>query len=182
MGVVYKARQKRENRLVALKMILACRHSSLEARVRFQIEAESVARLSHPNIVRFYEVGEHDGLPFFAVEFCPGGSLKKKLAGRPQPSREAVVLIEKLARAMAVAHAQGLVHRDLKPDNVLLAEDGEPKITDFGLVRRLDDADELTRSGCIVGTPIYMAPNRPRAQGMPALRTSTASEFCCTNR
>jgi eukaryotic-like serine/threonine-protein kinase len=160
MGVVHKARQIRTNRLVALKMILVGRHTSVEARVRFQIEAESVARLSHPHIVQFYEVAEHDGLPFIALEFCAGGSLKKKIAGKPQPPREAAALVEKLARAMAVAHAQGLVHRDLKPDNVLLVEGGTPKITDFGLVRRLDNIDELTCSGLIVGTPTYMAPEQ----------------------
>src|SRR5262249_50627998 len=155
-----RARQVKVNRLVALKMILTGQHSSLEARLRFQIEAEAVARLHHPNVVRLYEVGEHDGLPYFSLEFCPRGSLKKKLAGQPQPPREAAALVEKLARAMAAAHAQGLVHRDLKPDNVLLDEDGSPRITDFGLARRLDDASDHTGTGAIVGTPAYMAPEQ----------------------
>jgi tetratricopeptide (TPR) repeat protein/tRNA A-37 threonylcarbamoyl transferase component Bud32 len=162
MGVVYKARQVKANRLVALKMILAGQYTSLEARLRFQIEAEAVARLSHPHVVRLFEVGEHERWPFFSLEFCPGGSLKKRLAGQPQPPRQAAVLAEKLARAVAAAHAQGLLHRDLKPDNVLLGEDGEPRITDFGLARRKTDPG-MTQSGAVVGTPSYMAPEQ--AQG-----------------
>src|SRR5262249_13682069 len=147
MGVVYKARQVKANRLVALKMILAGRHTSLEARLRFQIEAEAGARLSHPHVLQLYEVGEHDGLPYLSRECGPGGSLRRKLAGQRQLPGQAVSLMEKLARAVAAAHAQGLVHRDLKPDNVLLGEDGEPRVTDFGLARRLDDAGDPTGTG-----------------------------------
>jgi tetratricopeptide (TPR) repeat protein/tRNA A-37 threonylcarbamoyl transferase component Bud32 len=168
MGVVYRARQVKANRLVALKMILSGRYTSLEDRVRFQIEAEAVARLSHANVVQLYEVGEHDGLPYFSLEFCPGGTLRKKLAGRPQPSREAAELVEKLARAVAAAHAVGLVHRDLKPDNVLLAEDGAPRISDFGLARRLDESGEQTGTGQIMGTPSYMAPEQAEGRAREA--------------
>jgi WD40 repeat protein/tRNA A-37 threonylcarbamoyl transferase component Bud32 len=160
MGVVYRARQVKANRVVALKMILAGRHTALEARLRFQIEAEAVARLQHLHVVRLYEVGEQDGQPFFSLEFCPGGSLKRKWAGRPQPPWEAAALLQKLARAMAAAHAQGLVHRDLKPDNVLLGDDGEPRISDFGLARRVDEAGEHTGTGQVMGTPAYMAPEQ----------------------
>jgi tetratricopeptide (TPR) repeat protein/tRNA A-37 threonylcarbamoyl transferase component Bud32 len=168
MGVVFKARQLKANRVVALKMILSGRYSSLESRVRFRIEAEAVARLSHPNVVQLYEVGEHDGLPFFSLEFCPGGSLKNKLAGQARPPREAAELVEKLARAVAAAHAVGLVHRDLKPDNVLLAEDGAPKVSDFGLARRLDDAGDHTGTGQVMGTPAYMAPEQAEGRAREA--------------
>src|SRR5438067_532870 len=124
MGVVYKARQLKANRLVALKMLLAGAHAGGEGLARFKAEAEAVARLQHPNIVQIYEVGEHDGLPFFSLEFCPGGSLDKKLAGTPLPPRESAHLLETLARAVHAAHEKKVIHRDLKPANVLLAEDG----------------------------------------------------------
>jgi WD40 repeat protein len=165
MGVVYKARQVRLQRLVALKMILAGGHAGEEALARFRTEAEAVARLQHPGVVQVYEVGEwraddhSPALPFLALEFCPGGSLEKRLAGNPQPPREAAALVEKLARAMAAAHQKGVIHRDLKPANVLLAEDGTPKITDFGLAKKLDEAGR-TQTGAIMGTPSYMAPEQ----------------------
>src|SRR5205814_5320922 len=115
MGVVYKARQVKAGRLVALKMILAGAHAGRDELARFQREAEAIARLQHPHIVQVYEVGEHEGLPFFSLEFCPGGSLEHKLSGTPLPPREAAELVEVLARAMYAAHQQGIVHRDLKP-------------------------------------------------------------------
>jgi formylglycine-generating enzyme required for sulfatase activity/tRNA A-37 threonylcarbamoyl transferase component Bud32 len=160
MGVVYKARQVKANRLVALKMILSRQHAGLHERVRFQIEAEAVARLTHPNIVHLHEVGDHDGLPFFSLEFCAGGSLDGKLQGRPLPPAEAAALAEKLARAVHYAHLRGVVHRDLKPANVLLTADGEPKITDFGLAKQLDSGSNLSQSGSVMGTPSYMAPEQ----------------------
>ena len=119
-------------------MILAGGHAGEADLARFRTEAEAVARLQHPNIVQIYEVGEHDGLPFFSLEFCAGGSLDKKLAGTPLPPKEAAALVETLARAMQAAHDKGVIHRDLKPANVLLTEDGTPKITDFGLAKKLD--------------------------------------------
>jgi hypothetical protein len=159
MGVVYQARQMKLNRLVALKMILAGGHAGAADLARFQTEAEAIARLRHPNIVQVYEVGEHEGKPFFSLEFCGGGSLEKKLGGTPLPPKEAASLVETLARAMQAAHEQKVIHRDLKPANVLLAEDGTPKITDFGLAKKLDEAGQ-TQSGAIMGTPSYMAPEQ----------------------
>jgi WD40 repeat protein len=160
MGVVYKACQVGLNRLVALKMILAGGHASLSDLDRFRTEAEAVARLQHPNIVQIHEIGDHDGLPYFSLEFCPGGSLDQKLAGTPQPPDQAAALAETLARAVQAAHAKGIVHRDLKPANVLLADDGTPKITDFGIAKRLDSAAGRTATGAILGTPSYMAPEQ----------------------
>jgi serine/threonine-protein kinase len=159
MGVVYKARQIKLNRLVALKMILAGGHAGTAELLRFQTEAEAIARLQHPNIVQVYEVGEHEGRPFFSLEFCDGGSLERKLAGTPLPSRDAAALVETLARAVQAAHDKGIVHRDLKPANVLLADDGTPKITDFGLAKKLGEAGQ-TQSGAVMGTPSYMAPEQ----------------------
>ena len=159
MGVVYKARQLGFNRVVALKMILSGAHAGTEERERFRTEAEAVARLQHPNIVQVHEVGEHEGRPFFSMEFCRGGGLNRKLAGTPLPPAEAARLVETLAQAVQAAHQQNVVHRDLKPANVLLAEDGTPKITDFGLARKLDEAGQ-TRTGEVMGTPSYMAPEQ----------------------
>jgi serine/threonine-protein kinase len=152
MGVVYQARQVKLNRIVALKMVLAGGHAGPNELARFRAEAEAIAHLQHPNIVQIYEVGEHDGRPFFSLEYCPGGSLERELAGTPVRPREAAALTERLTRAMVAAHQKGVIHRDLKPANVLLAEDGTPKITDFGLAKRLDAAGQ-TASGAVVGTP-----------------------------
>jgi WD40 repeat protein/tRNA A-37 threonylcarbamoyl transferase component Bud32 len=168
MGVVYKARQTRLNRLVALKMILAGAHAGSEERQRFLREAEAVARLQHPNIVQVHEVGEHGGHSFFSLEFCPGGSLAARLQGNPLPPGEAVRLVEVLARAVQVAHEAGMIHRDIKPANVLLTADGTPKVTDFGLARRLDEAARQTVSGAIVGTPGYMAPEQAAGKARQA--------------
>jgi WD40 repeat protein/tRNA A-37 threonylcarbamoyl transferase component Bud32 len=164
MGVVYKARQKGLNRLVALKMVLAGEHAGPNELARFRSEAEALALLQHPNIVQVHEVGEHDGHPFFSLEFCPGGSLATKLAGMPLPPQEAAGLVQVLARAVQAAHQAGVVHRDLKPANVLLAADGTPKITDFGLAKKLDAAGQ-TASGAILGTPSYMAPEQAAGKG-----------------
>jgi tetratricopeptide (TPR) repeat protein/tRNA A-37 threonylcarbamoyl transferase component Bud32 len=159
MGVVYKARQKALDRVVALKMILSGGHASAAERQRFFQEAEAVARLQHPNIVQVYDVGEHEGLPYFSLEFCAGGSLAQKLAGTPLPPAESAALVQTLARAMEAAHLRDLVHRDVKPANVLLTTDGTPKITDFGLAKRLDETG-ATASGAVLGTPSYMPPEQ----------------------
>ncbi len=171
MGVVYKARQVKLNRLVALKMILAGAYAGPEQRQRFQGEAEAIARLSHPNIVQIHEVGEVAGKPYFSLELVEGGSLASRLDGTPLPAPPAARLIETLARAMHAAHQVGIVHRDLKPGNVLLGGSkqtplGEctPKISDFGLARRLDHSGQRTESGVIIGTPSYMAPEQAQGQ------------------
>src|ERR1700676_2114449 len=147
------------DRLVGLKMILAGGLSGSAERERFRTEAEAIARLQHPNIVQVYEVGEHEGMPFFSLEFCPGGSLDGKLDGTPLPPLEAARLVQTLASAVQAAHDKSVIHRDLKPANVLLGEDGTPKITDFGLAKKLDDVGQ-TQSGSIMGTPSYMAPEQ----------------------
>jgi WD40 repeat protein len=159
MGVVYLARQDGLGRLVALKMILAGEHAGKHERRRFRSEAEAAARLQHPNVVPVFEVGEHAGHPYMALEYCPGGGLDRKLAGTPLPPREAAVLAQTLARAVQAAHDKGVVHRDLKPANVLLADGGVPKVTDFGLAKRLDSGG-LTATGNVMGTPSYMAPEQ----------------------
>src|SRR5262245_53750764 len=140
MGVVFKARQTALNRVVALKVIAAGEHARAAELSRFKTEAQSIARVQHPNIVAIYEVGEGQGKPFLVLEFCPGGSLDRKLAGNPLPADQAAELAEALARAIHAAHQANVIHRDLKPANVLLAADGTPKVTDFGLARKLDEA------------------------------------------
>lgn len=172
MGVVYKAKQTGLNRLVALKMILHSAHASKTDIQRFRVEAEAVAKLQHRNIVQIYDIGEQDGKPYCALEFLDGGSLQGKLKGEPQPPRWVVQTLEPLCRAIHAAHQKGIVHRDLKPANVLLGSDGTPKITDFGLAKKLDDDLGQTRTGTILGTPSYMAPEqaegRISAIGPPA--------------
>jgi len=177
MGVVYRAEQAALRRTVAVKMILAGHLAGPAARERFRREAEAVARLGHPGIVQVYEVGTWtapDGSqgPYMALEYLPGGTLAGRLAGPPQPGRDAAELVRRVAEAMHHAHAAGVVHRDLKPGNVLLAEDGSPKVADFGLARLLDAADGGTRTGAVMGTPSYMAPEQARgdnrAVGPPA--------------
>jgi len=154
MGVVYKARHVALNRMVALKMV-GLRRADLFT--RFQREAEAIAALQHPHIVQIYEIGEHEGQPYLALQFVGGGHLGEWIDGTPQPPREAAEMVALLARAMHAAHEKGVIHRDLKPANVLLTEDGAPKITDFGLAKQLDAEDEYTQTGDILGTPSYMA-------------------------
>jgi serine/threonine-protein kinase len=160
MGVVYKARQVGLDRLVALKMILAGAHAGPEELERFRLEGLAVAKLRHPQIVQIFDVGEHQGLPYFSLEFLEGGSLAKKLAGNPLASSEAAELALKLARGIAAAHQHRIIHRDLKPANILITADGEPKITDFGLAKQLEDDSHQTRTGAVMGTPSYMAPEQ----------------------
>jgi WD40 repeat protein/tRNA A-37 threonylcarbamoyl transferase component Bud32 len=164
MGIVYKARHQKLQRLVALKMIRAGSSAGPEQLQRFRTEAEAIARVQHPHIVQLFEIGAYDGLPFFALEYCSGGSLDKKLAGTPLPPAEAAALVQRLAQAVDAAHAKNIIHRDLKPANVLLTEDGTPKITDFGLAKKLDTAGQTT-TGEVIGTPSYMAPEQARGQG-----------------
>jgi serine/threonine protein kinase len=163
MGVVYRALQVSLGRVVALKMILAGRLADDEDVERFRREAEAAARLQHPNIVAIFEIGEIDGHHFFTMEYIEGASLAKKLATGPLPSRVAAGYLRKIARAVHHAHRQGVVHRDLKPSNVLLDAEDEPHVTDFGLAKRLGGDSGQTRTGTVLGTPSYMAPEQ--AQG-----------------
>src|SRR5262245_19729749 len=162
MGVVYKAHHLHLNRVVALKMILAGSHAGPMDLVRFRQEAELVARLSHPNIVAIHEVGAHAGHSHLALEYVEGGTLAQKTAGVPQPPRDAARTVELLARAVQHAHDNGILHRDLSPNNVLLTADGAPKLTDFGLARHLCDAQGMTATGAVLGTPGYLAPEQAR--------------------
>jgi eukaryotic-like serine/threonine-protein kinase len=166
MGIIYLARQIGLNRLVALKMIRAGTDAGAEDLQRFQIEAQALARLQHPHIVQIHEVGLAGGLPFFCLEFCAGGSLAERLREGPLPPRQGAQVLAQVAEAVHAAHVAGVIHRDLKPANILLARlaDWEPKVTDFGLAKRLDSVDGQTRSGDLLGTPSYMAPEQVEGQ------------------
>lgn len=160
MGVVYKARQVSLNRLVALKMILAGDFSSPAMVERFRTEAEAAARLEHPNIVPIYEIGEYEGQHFFSMPFVEGGTLTQALAKEKWSACQAAGLMVKVARAVHHAHQRGIIHRDIKPGNILLDKDAEPHITDFGLAKILQSDTALTQSAAVLGTPSYMAPEQ----------------------
>ncbi|MBA4017942.1 MAG: hypothetical protein C0483_12275 [Pirellula sp.] len=160
MGVVYKAKHLKLNRVVALKMLLAGPYASPRELARFECESQAVAALRHPHIVQIHDVGDLDGRPFFTMEFVEGGSLAQQLKGTPQPSPRAAELVANLAMAVQLAHTKRIIHRDLKPANILLTDDGTPKIADFGLARHIEGDLELTMVGARVGTPSYMAPEQ----------------------
>ncbi len=162
MGVVYKARHRRLNRLVALKMIRAGSLATLEERSRFRIEAEAVAKLRHPNIIPIYDTGDSGGLPFVTLELLDGGSLDKRVGDTPQPGRDSAALVATLARAIHDAHQAGVVHRDLKPSNILFDREGVPKVADFGLAKSLEEGGP-TETGQVLGSPGYIPPEQ--AQG-----------------
>ena len=171
MGVVFRARHHHLQRVVALKMILSARFACAEEVLRFRLEGETAASLQHPNIVQVYEVGTWEGQPYMVLEYVEGGTLAQRLKGQRLPVSQAAQLVETLARAVHVAHLRGVVHRDLKPSNVLLSMGpmgpmgpmempAIPKITDFGLAKQLDRVGGLTETGCVLGTPEYMAPEQ----------------------
>jgi serine/threonine protein kinase len=160
MGVVYRARQVSLNRFVALKMLPGGEYAEPHELARFLAEAEVVAAVRHPHVVQVHEYGQCGSRPYFAMEYLGGGSLVELIrkSARLAPAT-AAALVEKIARGVQAAHDLGIVHRDMKPQNVLLGEDGEPKVTDFGLAKRGRGTD-LTRTGAVMGTPHYMAPEQ----------------------
>jgi eukaryotic-like serine/threonine-protein kinase len=160
MGVVYKARQISLNRIVAVKMILAGQLAGEAEVKRFRSEAEAAAQLHHPNIVAIHEVGEHEGHHYFSMNLVVGIGLDSRLGSGPLPIGEAVGLVKTIAEAVHFAHGRGIVHRDLKPANVLLDEFGQPRITDFGVAKRLERAESMTMAGAMLGTPDYMSPEQ----------------------
>src|SRR5215471_1360262 len=174
MGVIYRARQRHSRRIVALKRMVSYNADSRETLERFRREAEAVASLDHPHILPIYEIGRgEDGLPFFSMKYAAGGSLQKAgLALRNEP-RECVRLMAKVARAVQYAHEHGVLHRDLKPGNILLDGRGEPFVTDFGLAKWLDTNTDLTSTLTIFGTPGYIAPEQAKG---PAAKLTPAAD------
>ena len=160
MGVVFEARQVTLNRKVALKMILAGELADDDAVRRFYLEAEAAANLDHPGIVPIYEVGQHEGQHYFSMGFVEGHSLSQRLAEGPLPAREAAEPIRRVSEAIEYAHQHGVIHRDLKPANILLDKGGNPRVTDFGLAKKVQGDSGLTGSGQIMGTPSYMPPEQ----------------------
>jgi eukaryotic-like serine/threonine-protein kinase len=166
MGVVFRARQKSLGRIVALKLVMGGPVASAAALQRFQAEAQTAASLQHPNIVAIHEVGEHEGQAYFSMEYIEGRDLSQVLRGGPLPPRQAAGYVKAIAEAIEYAHQRGIRHRDLKPSNVLIDPFDRPRITDFGLAKRLSGDSELTVSGQVLGSPNFMAPEQ--AQGAHA--------------
>src|SRR5438477_5288185 len=175
MGVIYRATQRHSHRVVAVKRILNYYADSHEKVMRFRREAEAAASLDHPNILPIYEVSEsEDGLPFFSMKFAAGGSLLDAAPALRNEPRRSVALMAKVTRAVQYAHLQGILHRDLKPGNILLDARGEPLVSDFGLAKWLDTSSHLTRTLTIFGTPGYIAPEQ--GQG-PAKNLTSAADI-----
>ncbi len=159
-GVVYRARQKSLNRTVALKVIGLGKWSSTPHLKRFRHEAEAAASLEHPQIVPIYEIGERDGSCYFSMKFVEGGRLDEVAQTEPMSARRAAELLVKIARTVQFAHEHGILHRDIKPGNILLDKNGEPHLTDFGLARLIEQESTITNSFDVLGTPSYMAPEQ----------------------
>ncbi len=172
MGVVYKARQISLDRFVALKVLPGGPLANQDDLRRFHVEAAAIAILDHPNIVPIYEVGEHEGLSYFAMKLVDGVSLAQRLPGSVADPRAAARLVATIAMAVHHAHQRGVLHRDLKPSNIMIDADGQPHVTDFGLAKRVEGHSELTQSGAILGTPSYMAPEQASAN-RKAITTAT---------
>lgn len=175
MGVIYRARQRHSKRIVALKRVLGYHGDSRETLERFRREAEAAASLDHPNILPIYEVSEADGLPFFTMKYATGGSLQEAAPALSADPRECVRLVAKVTRAVAYAHREGILHRDLKPGNILLDGRREPMVSDFGLAKWIDADSDLTRSLAIFGTPGFIAPEQ--AEGDRRLLTAAADVY-----
>ncbi len=159
-GVVFRARQKSLNRIVALKVIGLGNWATEAHLKRFRLEAEAAARLEHPGIVPIHEVGERDGSCYFSMKFVEGGQLDTVVRREAMPPRRAAELIAKVARTVHYAHEHGILHRDIKPGNILLDRKGEPHLTDFGLARLVESESTVTRTMEVLGTPSYMAPEQ----------------------
>src|SRR5437762_432830 len=176
IGVIYRARQGYSHRIVALKWILSYHADSQETLTRFRREAQAAAGLDHPNILPIYEVGENEeGIPFFSMKFASGGSLLEAAPALRSEPRRAVALAAKVARAVQYAHGQGMLHRDLKPGNILLDGQGEPLVSDFGLTKCLDTVSNLTRTLTTFGAPGYIAPEQ--VSGPPGKLTPAADVY-----
>src|SRR6266513_2087070 len=175
MGVIYRARQQHSRRIVAVKRILAHEVNSHETLVRFRREAEAVASLDHPHILPIHEISEsEEGLPFFSMKYAEGGSLRAVAPALCAKPRECVRLMAKVARGIAYAHSKGILHRDLQPGNILLDENGEPMVSDFGLAKWLDQNSDLTRTLETLGTPGYIAPEQTE---YPADKLTSAADI-----
>src|SRR6184192_3863534 len=175
MGVIYRARQQHSRRIVAVKRILAHQVNSHETLVRFRREAEAVASLDHTNILPIHEISEsEEGLPFFSMKYATGGSLRAAAPTLRKNPRGGVQLMAKVARAIAYAHGKGVLHRDLQPGNILLDENGEPMVSDFGLAKWLDQTSEITRTLETLGTPGYIAPEQTEC---PADKLTCAADI-----
>jgi hypothetical protein len=164
MGIVFQARRISDNQAVAIKMILRGEFASTVERFRFEAEAIAASRLNHPNIVPIFEIGKHENHDFFCMKLLEGESLAERLSKRPLPARTAAEVMLQISSAIAHAHQQGVLHRDLKPSNILLDQNGVAYVADFGLAKSIHGQQSLTRSGAVIGTPSYMAPEQ--ASGM----------------
>ena len=160
MGVVYRARQINLDRIVAVKLLPFAQFSSAKAVQRFQAEASAAAGLQHPNIVAIHDVGAHEGQPYFSMDFIEGRTLAEVVREKPLPAKRAAAYLKTIAEAVHCAHQHGILHRDLKPSNILIDASDQPRITDFGLAKRLTQTTDLTLTGQVLGSPNFMAPEQ----------------------